>query len=414
MAIFLLIVIGLPVFDAIWWYWADVRLRCLRRGRHWRIALGAFVGCNLTIYGWLFLSRMTGYPTAVPSVLLGICYIWHLLILPVTILGLTSATVIRAILRGCVRLVRSLRARCTSQSLPETMDDAAEAPGTTNLPLPTRRQVLMSAMTAAPLVATGLGQIRAMSQLDSFRIRQVDLWLPTLPLALDGLTIAHLSDLHVGRFTNGPILDEVVARTNALCADLVMFSGDLIDHALADLPAGLAVLQRLTPQERVFMCEGNHDLFEGRAEFERRVRQAGAPLLVNESCVRELRGQRIQVLGLRWAGRGTSLDHEMDRLLPLRQSDTFTILLAHHPHAFDRAAEAGIPLTLAGHTHGGQLMLSNDVGAGSLLFKYCSGPYRQGPSALVVSNGVGNWFPLRVNAPAEILHLTLCTELPKA
>ncbi|MBU0639220.1 MAG: hypothetical protein KKB50_10180 [Planctomycetes bacterium] len=100
----------------------------------------------------------------------------------------------------------------------------------------------------------------------------------------------------------------------------------------------------------------------------------------------------------------------MKRLLPLCRSDAFTILLAHHPHAFDRAAEAGIPLTLAGHTHGGQLMLGNDVGAGSVLFKYCSGPYRRGASTLVVSNGVGNWFPLRVNAPAEILHLTLRAE----
>ena len=356
---------------------------------------------------------MAGHPAAVPSVLLGVCYIWHLLILPVTILGLTGATVTRAVLRGCVRLVRSFSARRTPQSLPETVDDAADAPGATTSPLPTRRQVLTSAMTAVPLVATGLGQIRAMSQLDSFRIRQLDLRLPTLPLALDGLTIAHLSDLHVGRFTNGPILDEVVARTNALRADLVMFTGDLIDHALADLPTGLAVIQRLAPQEWLFMCEGNHDLFEGRAEFERRARRAGAPLLGNESIVREIRGPRVQVLGLRWAGRGASLDEEMDRLLPLRQSDTFTILLAHHPHAFDRAAEAGIPLTLAGHAHGGQLMLSNDVGAGSLLFKYWSGLYRKGPSALVVSNGVGNWFPLRVNAPAEILHLTLRTELPK-
>ena len=90
-----------------------------------------------------------------------------------------------------------------------------------------------------------------------------------------------------------------------------------------------------------------------------------------------------------------------------RDPEAFTILLAHHPHAFDRAAAAGIPLTLSGHTHGGQLMLTRNIGAGPLLFKYWSGLYRKGPSALAVSNGVGNWFPLRINAPAEILHLTL-------
>lgn len=411
MSVFLLIVIGLPVLDTVWWYWADLRLRRLPRARMWRLLLAAFVGCNLAIYGWLFLSRMAGHPTAVPSVLLGVCYIWHLLILPVTILGLTGTMVTRAVLSGSVRLVRSLSARRTPQPFPETVGDAANVPGDVASPLPTRRQVLASAMTAVPFVATGLGQIRAMSQLDSFRTRRLDVRLPTLPPVLDGLTIAHLSDLHVGRFTNGPILDELVARTNALRPDLVLFTGDLIDHSLVDLPAGLDVLQRLAPRERLFMCEGNHDLFEGRDEFERRVRAARLPLLLNESVALEIRGHSLQILGLRWgkpgAGRRAFVDDQMDRLLPLGQSEAFTILLAHHPHAFDRAAEAEVPLTLAGHTHGGQLMLSENVGAGPVLFNYWSGLYRKGPSALVVSNGVGNWFPLRINAPAEILHLTL-------
>jgi predicted MPP superfamily phosphohydrolase len=262
-----------------------------------------------------------------------------------------------------------------------------------------------------PPVATVLGHVRASSQLNRFRIRRLDVHLPTLPPVLDGLTIAHVSDLHIGRFTNGPILREVVARTNAWGADLVLFTGDLIDHALADLPAGLDLLKQLTPQARLFLCEGNHDLFESRVEFERRVRATGLRLLLNESAMLQIRGQSVQILGLRWGqpgGRhGALIDEQMDRLLPLRQSAAFTILLAHHPHAFDRAVHAGIPLTLAGHTHGGQLMLSNDVGVGSLLFKYCSGLYRNGVSALVVSNGVGNWFPLRINAPAEILHVTL-------
>ncbi|MEZ0255819.1 MAG: metallophosphoesterase, partial [Chthoniobacter sp.] len=81
------------------------------------------------------------------------------------------------------------------------------------------------------------------------------------------------------------------------------------------------------------------------------------------------------------------------------------ILLAHHPHAFDFAAD--IPLTLSGHTHGGQLMLTKDFGFGPAMFRYWSGLYQKADRALVVSNGVGNWFPVRVQAPAEIVHLTL-------
>jgi hypothetical protein len=95
------------------------------------------------------------------------------------------------------------------------------------------------------------------------------------------------------------------------------------------------------------------------------------------------------------------------QLVKQRQPDAFPILLAHHPHAFDAAVEAGLPLTLSGHTHGGQLMLDSRHGGGPFFFRYWSGLYTRGSGQLIVSNGVGNWFPLRINAPAEIVHLTL-------
>jgi hypothetical protein len=81
--------------------------------------------------------------------------------------------------------------------------------------------------------------------------------------------------------------------------------------------------------------------------------------------------------------------------------------MTHHPHGFDAAVRHGLPLTLAGHTHGGQLMLTDHIGAGPLMFRYWSGPYEKGGHHLIVSNGVGNWFPLRTHAPAELIHLTL-------
>lgn len=92
-------------------------------------------------------------------------------------------------------------------------------------------------------------------------------------------------------------------------------------------------------------------------------------------------------------------------LLARRDPGAWPLLLAHHPHAWDFAGD--IPLTLSGHTHGGQLMLTGRVGGGPLFYRYWSGLYTRPSGALVVSNGVGNWFPVRVQAPAEILHLTL-------
>jgi hypothetical protein len=95
------------------------------------------------------------------------------------------------------------------------------------------------------------------------------------------------------------------------------------------------------------------------------------------------------------------------KLVKQRQPDAFPVLLAHHPRAFDAAVEADLPLTLSGHTHGGQLMFDSQHGAGPAFFRYWSGLHTRGRSQMIVSNGVGNWFPIRINAPAEIIHITL-------
>ncbi len=250
----------------------------------------------------------------------------------------------------------------------------------------------------------------ASAQSGQFRIRRIEVPLAGLPRDLDGLTIAHVSDTHAGALVGERTLRRIVDQTNSLKPDLVLFTGDLIDHSLDYLPAGLEMLSRFDPRFGRFVCEGNHDLFDDRAAFEARTSAAGVGMLLNESALCRIRGVDVQILGTRWTpnirGRFEGRDN-IAETLALRDPEAFGILLAHHPHDFDRAAAAGVPLTLAGHTHGGQLMLTDSIGAGPLLFKYWSGLYRRGDAALVVSNGTGNWFPLRVNAPAEIVLITL-------
>jgi predicted MPP superfamily phosphohydrolase len=251
-------------------------------------------------------------------------------------------------------------------------------------------------------------------------IAAVYLWsmhisLPGLPPILDGLRIAHVSDIHVGRYTRRGTLPQIVEATNRLKADLVLFTGDLIDLSLDDLDRGIEAMKQHDPRAGFAMIEGNHDLIENPDAFERRTVAAGLPLLVDQTMTIPVRGERIQLLGMRWGGPtgnrrasgGQSFHESLQRLLPHREPGAFPIVLAHHPHAFDAAAAAGLPLTLSGHTHGGQLMLSERLGFGPVFFRYWSGLYRKASSQLVVSNGVGNWFPLRVQAPAEIGEITL-------
>jgi predicted MPP superfamily phosphohydrolase len=192
-------------------------------------------------------------------------------------------------------------------------------------------------------------------------------------------------------------------------------TGDLINDALADLDTGLELTRALEARFGLAIIEGNHDLIENPTEFERRVKASGIPFLLDESTIISVRGFPVQLLGLSWTrvggeGRDVAIASAVQKLLEQREQDAFPILLAHHPHAFDAAAAAELPLTLSGHTHGGQLMLNEQLGLGPALFRYWSGLYSRGQSKLIVSNGVGNWFPLRLNAPAEIVHLTLRRE----
>jgi predicted MPP superfamily phosphohydrolase len=254
-----------------------------------------------------------------------------------------------------------------------------------------------------------------MAQLNNIRVRRFVLPIAGLPKELDGTTIAQVSDMHVGRFTNGKVLQKMVGMVNEMRADLVLLTGDLINDALADLDTGLELTRALKSRFGLAIIEGNHDLIENPAEFERRVRASGIPFLLDESSIVNVRGFPVQLLGLSWTrvydrGRDAAIAASVKKLLEQREAGAFPILLAHHPHAFDAAAEAGLPLTLSGHTHGGQLMLNEQLGFGPALFRYWSGLYERDQSKLIVSNGVGNWFPLRVNAPAEIVHLTLRRE----
>ncbi len=275
-----------------------------------------------------------------------------------------------------------------------------------------RREFLRFAGAMLPPVFTfGLTGI-AMAQLNSIRIRRFVLPIPKLPEQLDGTTIAQVSDMHVGRFTNGKVLQKMVYMVNEMEADLVLLTGDLINDALADLDTGLELTRALKARFGLAIIEGNHDLIENPAEFERRVRASDIPFLLDESTIIDVRGVPVQLLGLSWTrvhgqGRDAAITSAVNKLLQQREQDAFPILMAHHPHAFDAAAEAGLPLTLSGHTHGGQLMLNEQLGFGPAMFRYWSGLYQRGQSKLIVSNGVGNWFPLRVNAAAEIVHLTL-------
>jgi len=399
---FFLIIFSIPLATLLFWYLADRRLRA-RRHRQLvaaRLGLAVFMVFQIGFFAAIILSRRMGWGIDIPLPVAVVGYVWFLAVLPVFVMPLCVVLLGEALVAGA-RWVRSLRAE-PRQPTPQPSREATL----------TRREMLSLCIAATPPLLTLAGAGVAAGEINDFRVRSIDAPIPGLPAALDGFRIVHLSDTHVGRFTGGPLLDRMADAINGMDADLVAVTGDVIDQSIGDLPEATAMLTRLTARHGVYVCEGNHDLFEGRDKFESGVRGAGLNLLLNSGTIIESRGHRIELLGLRWGvpggGRGAALEENMAAIAAVRDPRAdVSILMAHHPHAFDLAQTAGIALTLAGHTHGGQLMLFPGFGVGSMIFKYCSGLYRAAGAALVVSNGAGNWMPLRINAPAEIVEVTL-------
>ncbi len=270
-----------------------------------------------------------------------------------------------------------------------------------------RRHFLTSlGMTAVPAATVSMAAV-AMAQLGKFRIKPYDLAVAGFPRELDGYTITVVADVHAGAFSTQKMLDDIADATNRLRSDLVLLAGDLINITLADLPSALDMVLHMDARDGVYMIQGNHDVIQGADRFDHAVRRRGVNLLVDEvaTITSSRRGVPFQLLGTRWASEFR--DESVAYTAGLRDPSMFALMLAHHPHSWDKAVDCGVPLVISGHTHGGQIMLTKKIGAGPLRFKYWSGRYNRRDCILIVSNGVGNWFPLRVNAPAEIVRLTL-------
>ncbi|HXP34638.1 MAG TPA: metallophosphoesterase [Chthoniobacterales bacterium] len=392
---FIFTIIGLMIsLDIIWW----IVLARLTNHAIGRVLVSIFMVAMMVGLIWVIAARMYrgNWDRLIPKFAVSAIFIWHFIGLG--LLSLIALALIPILLGQKIARV--------ARNTPTTITQSVGAPAWSR-----REFVRFAGAMLPPLFTFSLTGI-AMAQLDNIRVRRFVLPIAELPKELDGTTIAQVSDMHVGRFTNGKVLQKMVRMVNEMRADVVLLTGDLINDALADLDTGLELTRALEARFGLAIIEGNHDLIENPAEFERRVKASGIPFLLDESTIINVRGFPLQLLGLSWTrvrdqGRDAAIAVAVKKLLEQREAGAFPILMAHHPHAFDAAADAGLPLTLSGHTHGGQLMLNEQLGFGPALFRYWSGLYTRGRSKLIVSNGVGNWFPLRVNAPAEIVHITL-------
>jgi predicted MPP superfamily phosphohydrolase len=241
-------------------------------------------------------------------------------------------------------------------------------------------------------------------------VRRVEVDLPDLPQALDGYRIVQISDVHIGSILRRGFARRLVERCNALQADALAITGDLVDGRVHHLADEVAPLSELRARDGVFFVTGNHDHYSGADAWSEHLASLGIVPLRNRQHRIERGGSALLLAGVddlssrraRTSRGGFDLDAALagwDGVEPL-------VLLAHDPRTFDLARHRGVHLQLSGHTHDGQLWPFRYMVR--LQTRWLAGLYHVGRSALYVSRGTGFWGPpMRILAPAEITELVL-------
>ena len=240
--------------------------------------------------------------------------------------------------------------------------------------------------------------------------RTVEISLPALPPELDGFTIAHMADLHASPMLKGPRVQGVVDAMNAMNADIVLISGDVVDGLPEVRKDDVAPLAQLSAPLGVYAVTGNHEYYSSYAAWMKKFAELGVVVLSNSHTVIEKNGARFVLAGVtdEVAARFAMPLPDIDAALSGAPDTLPIILLEHRPGFAAKNAAAGVDLQLSGHTHGG-LVRGLDYIIGMFNGGYYSGLYHVDGMELYVSNGAGLWlgFSARVGVPSEVTKIIL-------
>ena len=283
---------------------------------------------------------------------------------------------------------------------------------------------------AIPFVSAAYGFIGERLR---FQVREVEVPIANLPAALDGLRITQLSDIHIGSYMPVAQVRRAVGMANELRGDLAVVTGDFVTGRTDPLEDCITELSQLRAPLGIWGCNGNHEIYAGaEAEAAALFSHFGMKLLRHENAELTWKGSAFNLIGVDYQ-RDRTHDHRRSPMLvglePLVRRDVPNILLSHNPNSFPRAAELGIELSLAGHTHGGQVrveILDHRWSPAQFFTHYVAGLYRRPllessllteadaaaqphvSSSVYVNRGLGTiGAPVRLGVPPEITLLTL-------
>jgi predicted MPP superfamily phosphohydrolase len=248
-----------------------------------------------------------------------------------------------------------------------------------------------------------------------FRVEERDITLPHWPRELDGLRIAHLSDIHVGGAMNRERLLRMAALTNAARPDVVLHTGDFLTHRSGNFDAPLyEALARITAPYGQWACLGNHD-FDAPEQLVRRLRRAGVVTLRNTLATLTVQGRPIEIAGLDYPfGARAAAKERYTKIINSwgARESLPRLLLNHDPRAFAALPDKCADLVLSGHTHGGHVGVQLGRDRAVTVVGLCGIPdqglFRRGDLCMFITRCVGFYgYPMRLGIPPEIALLTL-------
>ena len=263
---------------------------------------------------------------------------------------------------------------------------------------------------AVPVVALFLTFVGFINARRRAVVRNVDVPIAGLPAPLHGFSIVQISDIHVGTTIKNGYVSRIVDAVNALDADMIAITGDLVDGSVQRLSSHTQPLRQLAARHGTFFVTGNHEYYSGANAWIAEMRRLGLSVLLNEHVVLEHDGEAVVIAGV--------TDYSAHHFDPAQRSDPAAaiagaptsagvrVLLAHQPRSAFAAAKAGFDVQLSGHTHGGQFFPWNLLV--KLVEPFAAGLHRLDSLWVYVSRGTGYWGPpKRFGAPSEITRLRL-------
>jgi len=395
----LLLFLGGQVYF-LWQAWVLI-VRLIRRPAGRAAAMTAVLG----LYGGLMAANLLSSPRSTPTpthmtlhdALVSAPFLWWIFSSTVAFFVVILVWLARWLAQAARTAVRRV-ARTPEQAPPS----------------PARRRFLEGVATAAvasPFVAGAYGLLLGRLNLE---VTPQPIRLARLPRAFHGFRIAQLSDIHIGPFMSEDEIRKYVRIANQLRPDLVVLTGDFVTWDASTVPAVVNALSGLKAPFGVFGSLGNHDAWASAEDLLAELfAQAGIRILRQERAPIATGNESFNLMGLDFTnsrlmavGGWHLSSRTLEGVERLLAPETANILLSHNPDSFDRAAALGVDLSLAGHTHGGQLALefiSPEIAPTRIMTPYVAGWFQRPGGQLYVNRGIGTIAaPMRVGAPPEI------------